>query len=179
MKLKIYYKSIDENIHPVVLKDGEWFDLMAAEDHTFSAPHNAYNTRITQYDSYKISLGIAMSLPVGIEAILAPRSSLFEKKGLELVNSIGVIDSTYSGNSDIWNAYLKASRDCVVTKGERIVQFRLQPSQRASVLLQRLSLSTLMILVDLIVEGMVLLVDIKKYSKWELSMQYVSYYSAY
>ena len=74
-----------------------------------------------------------MSLPVGIEAILAPRSSLFEKKGLELVNSIGVIDSTYSGNSDIWNAYLKASRDCVVTKGERIVQFRLQPSQRASV----------------------------------------------
>lgn len=133
MKLKIYYKSIDENIHPVVLKDGEWFDLMAAEDHTFSAPHNAYNTRITQYDSYKISLGIAMSLPVGIEAILAPRSSLFEKKGLELVNSIGVIDSTYSGNSDIWNAYLKASRDCVVTKGERIVQFRLQPSQRASV----------------------------------------------
>nr|DAG93829.1 MAG TPA: dUTPase [Crassvirales sp.] len=133
MKLKIYYKSIDENIHPVVLKDGEWFDLMAAEDHTFSAPHNAYNTRITQYDSYKISLGIAMSLPVGIEAILAPRSSLFEKKGLELVNSIGVIDSTYSGNSDIWNAYLKASRDCVVTKGERIVQFRLQPSQKASV----------------------------------------------
>lgn len=133
MKLKIYYKSIDENIHPVVLKDGEWFDLMAAEDHTFSAPHNAYNTRITQYDSYKISLGIAMSLPVGIEAILAPRSSLFEKKGLELVNSIGVIDSTYSGNSDIWNAYLKASRDCIVTKGERIVQFRLQPSQRASV----------------------------------------------
>lgn len=133
MKLKIYYKSIDENIHPVVLKDGEWFDLMAAEDHTFSAPHNVYNTRITQYDSYKISLGIAMSLPVGIEAILAPRSSLFEKKGLELVNSIGVIDSTYSGNSDIWNAYLKASRDCVVTKGERIVQFRLQPSQKASV----------------------------------------------
>lgn len=133
MKLKIYYKSIDENLHPVVLKDGEWFDLMAAEDHTFSAPHNAYNTRITQYDSYKISLGIAMSLPVGIEAILAPRSSLFEKKGLELVNSIGVIDSTYSGNSDIWNAYLKASRDCVVTKGERIVQFRLQPSQKASV----------------------------------------------
>lgn len=133
MKLKIYYKSIDENTHPVVLKDGEWFDLMAAEDHTFSAPHNAYNTRITQYDSYKISLGIAMSLPVGIEAILAPRSSLFEKKGLELVNSIGVIDSTYSGNSDIWNAYLKASRDCVVTKGERIVQFRLQPSQKASV----------------------------------------------
>ena len=133
MKLKIYYKSVDENIQPVVLKDGEWFDLMAAEDHTFLAPHNAYNTRITQYDSYKISLGIAMSLPVGIEAILAPRSSLFEKKGLELVNSIEVIDSTYSGNSDIWNAYLKASRDCVVTKGERIVQFRLQPSQRASV----------------------------------------------
>lgn len=133
MKLKIYYKSVDENIQPVVLKDGEWFDLMAAEDHTFLAPHNAYNTRITQYDSYKISLGIAMSLPVGIEAILAPRSSLFEKKGLELVNSIGVIDSTYSGNSDIWNAYLKASRDCVVTKGERIVQFRLQPSQKASV----------------------------------------------
>lgn len=133
MKLKIYYKSIDENIHPVVLKNGEWFDLMAAEDHTFSAPHNAYNTRITQYDSYKISLGIAMSLPEGIEAILAPRSSLFEKKGLELVNSIGVIDSTYSGNSDVWNAYLKASRDCVVTKGERIIQFRLQPSQKASV----------------------------------------------
>lgn len=133
MKLVINYRSILPEIKPIITDNGEWFDLMAAENVEFAAPHNAYNTRITEYDAKKVSLGIAMSLPKGIEAVILPRSSLYEKKGVTLVNSEGVIDSSYGGDNDIWSAYLKADRASNILCGERIVQFRLQPSQRASI----------------------------------------------
>ena len=133
MKLVVNYRSVDPMIKPVITKNGEWFDLMAAENVEFAAPHNAYNTRITEYDAKKVSLGIAMALPKGIEAVMVPRSSLYGTKGVTLVNSQGVIDSSYSGSDDIWSAYLKADRVSTIHVGERIVQFRLQPSQRASI----------------------------------------------
>ena len=133
MKLVVNYRSVDPSIKPVITDKGEWIDLMAAENVDFAAPHNAYNTRITEYDAKKVSLGIAMSLPKGIEAVILPRSSLYGNKGVTLVNSQGVIDSSYSGDNDIWSAYLKADRASTILVGERIVQFRLQPSQRASI----------------------------------------------
>lgn len=46
-------------------------------------------------------MGVAMQLPQGYEAILAPRSSTFKRYGLLQSNSIGVIDSTYNGDDDI------------------------------------------------------------------------------
>lgn len=133
MKLTIPYCSVDKDIAPVINDNGEWFDLVVAENVDFQAPHNAYNTRITQYDTKKVSLGIAMALPKEFEAIVVPRSSLYHKKALTLVNSIGIIDSSYNGDQDIWAAYLKADKQTSLTKGDRIVQFRIQPSQKASI----------------------------------------------
>lgn len=56
---------------------------------------------LRQGDQKYINLGIAMKLPDGYEAIMAPRSSTFKNWGILQSNSIGVIDSTYCGDNDI------------------------------------------------------------------------------
>lgn len=74
-----------------------------------------------------------MKLPDGFEAIVAPRSSLYIKKHLLLTNSIGVIDNAYNGNTDYWQANFRSTQDGTIIKGERIVQFRIQLSQKATI----------------------------------------------
>lgn len=54
-----------------------------------------------QGDQKYINLGVAMKLPEGYEAIMAPRSSTFKNWGITQSNSIGVIDSSYCGDNDI------------------------------------------------------------------------------
>lgn len=93
---------------------GDWIDLRAAEDVTMKA------------GEYKmIPLGVAMELPKGYEALVAPRSSTFKKHGVILVNSIGVIDESYNGDGDEWNFLAFAVRDTRIHKNERICQFRI------------------------------------------------------
>mgnify|MGYP001158040621 CR=1 FL=1 len=72
-----------------------------------------------------IKLGVAMKLPDGYEAHIAPRSSTFEKYGLLLTNSVGVIDNSYSGNDDEWLGKFYATRDGSLSIGDRLLQFRL------------------------------------------------------
>lgn len=93
---------------------GDWIDLRCAEDVTLKA------------GEYKmIPLGVAMELPKGYEAIVAPRSSTFRKYGVMLANSIGIIDESYKGDNDEWNFLAYATRDTVIRKNERICQFRI------------------------------------------------------
>jgi dUTP pyrophosphatase len=93
---------------------GDWIDLRAAVDVTMNA------------GEYKmIPLGVAMELPHGYEALVAPRSSTFKKYGLMLANSIGIIDETYKGDNDEWHFLAFAMRDTVIHKNERICQFRI------------------------------------------------------
>lgn len=76
-----------------------------------------------------IPLGVAMQLPVGYEAILAPRSSSFKKYKFIQTNSIGVIDNSYCGDDDEWCLSVYFVEDSVIPKGSRITQFRIQPCQ--------------------------------------------------
>lgn len=93
---------------------GDWIDLRAAEDVAMKA------------GEYRmIPLGVAMELPKGYEALVAPRSSTFKKYGVILANSIGIIDETYKGDNDEWNFLAFAVRDTVIQKNERICQFRI------------------------------------------------------
>ena len=93
---------------------GDWIDLRAAEDVTMKA------------GEYRmIPLGVAMELPKGYEALVAPRSSTFKKYGILLANSIGIIDEAYKGENDEWNFLAYAVKDTKVHKNERICQFRI------------------------------------------------------
>lgn len=97
---------------------GDWIDLRCAEDIEMKAGE----FRI-------IPLGVAMELPKGYEAIIAPRSSTFKRYGIIAVNSIGIIDNSYCGNDDQWGFVALAMRDTVIHKDDRICQFRLLKNQ--------------------------------------------------
>jgi dUTP pyrophosphatase len=118
MKIKIKYLRDIEKIKEIAV--GDWIDLRAAVDVEMKA------------GEYKmIPLGVAMELPKGFEALVAPRSSAFRRYGVLLANSIGVIDESFKGDNDEWNFLAYAIRDTVVPKNERICQFRIiehQPS---------------------------------------------------
>ena len=79
-----------------------------------------------------ISLGVAMQLPPGFEAVVVPRSSTFSKFKVLLANSFGVIDNTYCGSNDIWAFNAIAFDKTVIHKGDRICQFKVQLSQKAT-----------------------------------------------
>ncbi len=97
---------------------GDWIDLRAAENVTLKAGENSI-----------ISLGVSMKLPDGYEAHIVPRSSTFKKWGIIQTNHMGVIDSSYSGNNDIWGMPVYAIRDTEIKLNERICQFRIMKKQ--------------------------------------------------
>lgn len=93
---------------------GDWIDLRAAED-----------VSMTAGEFKLIPLGVAMELPEGYEALVAPRSSTFKNLGILLANSIGVIDESYCGDNDEWHFPAYAVKDTFIHKNERICQFRI------------------------------------------------------
>ena len=97
---------------------GDWCDLYVYEDVTMVAGEQKY-----------ISQGVAMQLPEGFEAIVAPRSSTFKRWGLLQTNGIGIIDNSFCGDDDIWIFPALATRDVTIPKGTRICQFRIQKKQ--------------------------------------------------
>ena len=117
---KISIKYFDQGMEKLTYIDGksDWIDLRAAE------------AVILKEGEYKlIPLGVAMKLPEGYEAHVLPRSSTFKNFGIILVNSMGVIDNSYSGDNDQWCFPALAMRDTMINKGDRICQFRIMKNQ--------------------------------------------------
>ena len=76
-----------------------------------------------------INLGVAIELPEGYEAHIAPRSSTFKTWGILQTNSVGVVDSTYCGPTDWWKMPVMATEYTHIKKGDRICQFRIMEIQ--------------------------------------------------
>ena len=117
MKLRV--KFFDKNLYPYGLqkiggKKSDWIDLRASKD------------IVLEKGSYTlIPLGVAIQLPEGYEAIIAPRSSTYKNFHVLQTNSIGVIDETYCGDNDEWKLPVLAIHETEIKKGERICQFRI------------------------------------------------------
>lgn len=145
MKLKIKVKRLNKNINlPEVIDKGDFIDLRAAKSVTMHAPQagtlkrhkvngSEFSHRDVEFDFKLIPLGIAMELPKGFIAVLTPRSSTFKKYGITQANSIGVIDQTYCGDNDEWKFPAIAYRDTLIPEGDRICQFEIRLSQKATV----------------------------------------------
>jgi dUTP pyrophosphatase len=119
MAKKIYIKYHDETLERCKKIDvGAWIDLRAAE--TVEMKAGEYR---------EISLGVSMRIPSGYEAIIAPRSSTYKRWGIIESNSIGVVDPGYCGDQDIWKFPAIAMRDTIISKGDRICQFRIMKNQ--------------------------------------------------
>jgi dUTP pyrophosphatase len=72
-----------------------------------------------------VGLGFAAAVPDGHVALLLPRSSA-AKSGLELANTVGVIDSDYRGE---WKAALRTKHGLAHSwsAGDRLLQFLVVP----------------------------------------------------
>lgn len=112
MEIKIKYWEGMGKIEDI--KEGDWIDLRSRE--TIDLATGNYR---------EIPLGVAMKLPEGYEAHIAPRSSTFKKWGIIQVNSVGVVDSSYCGNNDEWKVPVLALRQTRIHAGDRICQFRI------------------------------------------------------
>lgn len=115
VKVKYFTDKIDRLEK---IEQGSWVDLRVAEDVEMEAG-----------EFRLLPLGVAMQLPEGYEAIVAPRSSTYKKWGIIQANSIGVIDFSYQGDSDQWLFPAIALVDTKIPRNTRICQFRIQKEQ--------------------------------------------------
>ena len=117
-EIKIKYFSDDMEELCYVDGKSDWIDLRSAQEVTLKAG-----------ESRLIPLGVAMRLPQGFEAHIAPRSSTFQNYGILQTNSVGVVDCSYCGDNDQWHMPVYATRDVTIEKGARICQFRIMENQ--------------------------------------------------
>ena len=121
MKIKVKYFENWEGltVEPLNKIDkGDWIDLRTND--TIS---------LRKGDFRLIPLGIGMKLPEGYEAHVAPRSSTFKNWGIIQVNSVGVIDNSYSGDNDQWFMPVYATKDTTIQRNDRVCQFRIVEKQ--------------------------------------------------
>jgi dUTP pyrophosphatase len=123
LQIKIKYHDTETftvpRLQEIVI--GDWIDLYTAED-----------VELKQFEFKLISLGVSMALPAEHEANIVPRSSAFKSFGVLQTNSYGVIDNSYSGDSDVWRFPALAMRDTVIPAGTRLCQFRLNKTMKES-----------------------------------------------
>ena len=139
MKLKIKVKVLTEGCMPLINENGDWIDLRSAADVLLKPAQagvqyqeNNEKYRDVSFPMSYITLGIAMQLPKGFEAIIAPRSSSPSRYHTFSPNSIGIIDNSYKGSKDQWCLIVSPLREVKISKGDRVCQFRIQLSQKAT-----------------------------------------------
>lgn len=145
MKLKILVKRFKNekgepvvNSIPKVIKKGDWVDLCSSKEFILNAPQagtlkgKEVKHRDVVSEVTYIPLGVAMQLPDGCEAIIAPRSSIAKKIGVMCANSIGIVDNSYKGDGDQWMFPVVTIRKTAIAQNTRLCQFRIQLSQKAT-----------------------------------------------
>ena len=139
MKQIIKVKVLTEGCTPIITEDGDWIDLRAAEDLHLNCPtaemlkkHKGVTYRMVGFQRYMLPLGVAMQLPKGFEAWVVLRSSSNKKFNIIQANHIGIIDQTFCGDNDQWHLPVIAMGEVDIKKGDRVCQFRIAPSQKAT-----------------------------------------------
>lgn len=112
--LEVKIKYFDDACRLEKIEKGDWIDLRSAIDKEY-----------VRGEFILIPLGVAMELPEGYEAHVAPRGSTFKNYGVIETNSVGVVDESYKGDNDQWFMPVLAMRDGIIRKGERVGQFRI------------------------------------------------------
>lgn len=142
--MKIPVKLFNGQVLPKVIQKGDWIDIATTSELNLQGPTaNTLKRKRSNKQDVSVrevifhptftSLDMAMALPDGYEAIIVPRSSTFNKYGIDLGNTIGVIDGSYRGNKDIWGAMIKPYLTTVIPAKTRLFQFRIQLSQKATI----------------------------------------------
>jgi len=121
--MNIKFKKVREVETPIYASEG------AAAMDLFAATEGEYN-QVGDY--YEFKTGIALQIPQNYVGILAPRSSITNKR-MMLGNSLGVIDEDFRGEVTV---RLKAIEGTLnnYQKGERIAQLLIVPCIKAQLI---------------------------------------------
>jgi len=121
MKAKIKRLSPEIELPKYQTKESAAFDIAANADMT-----------IAPGEIVKIPTGLVIESPHGHYLQMSARSSLGSKKGLQMVNAIGIIDRDYSGPEDEVHIIVRnfAEQDVGIKKGERLAQGIFLPVQQ-------------------------------------------------
>ena len=128
MNIKVKY--FNENLEKIEkIEKGDWVDLRACtlKDLTTKKiyPLELCGIMYEPGDAFLIGLGVAMQLPEGYEAHIAPRGSTFKNFQLLQTNSVGVVDESYCGDGDEWFMPVFAINDGQINFNDRVCQFRI------------------------------------------------------
>ena len=137
MKTIIKIKGLNRVLSvPEIIKKGDWIDLRAAQDIELKGPYvvpaRKDVDRKVVFNDVKVPLGVAMELPKGFEASVIVRSGTYKNYKVILANGEGLIDNSYNGDNDQWFAHIVPFEDGFIAEGDRICQFRIQLSQKAT-----------------------------------------------
>ena len=139
MKLKIKVKVLNPVCKPQINEFGDWIDLRSSVDVELKAAQAGVQYQ-KDNEKYRdvfipvtyIPLGVAMELPKGFEAIVASRSSGPKKLGMFIPSGQGIIDWSYNSNTDEWCYVAAPMTNTSIKQGDRICQFKIQLSQKAT-----------------------------------------------
>lgn len=122
MKLKIKVKTFRDQTLPSIIAKGDWIDI----------PYKDMTVHLNKGGFCYLPLGIAVQLPDGFEALVVSRSSTYKNYGVFNPGAVGIIDNSYCGNDDEWMFPAYALEKTVIKSGDRLCQFRIQLSQKAT-----------------------------------------------
>lgn len=122
MRLKIKVKTFRDHTLPKIISKGDWIDLS----------YKDASVHLNEGGFCYLSLGIAVQLPDGFEALVVARSSTYKNYGVFNPGAVGIIDNSYCGNDDEWMFPAYALEETVIKSGSRLCQFRIQLSQKAT-----------------------------------------------
>ena len=117
IKIKFFDKDIDK-LEYIGGDKSNWIDLRSAE-----------TVHLKKGEFHLIPLGVGMKLPDSYEAHVVPRSSTYKNFKVIQTNHMGIIDNSYSGDTDQWMMPVIAMEDTVIHKNDRICQFRIEKIQ--------------------------------------------------
>lgn len=112
VKIKLLDEALGAEVPFYATKQSAGVDLRAAI---------AQDIKMQPGDITLVPTGIAIALPIGVEAQIRPRSGLAAKNGVTVLNSPGTIDSDYRGEI---KAILinHGKEEFVISNGMRIAQ---------------------------------------------------------
>jgi dUTP pyrophosphatase len=121
MRVKVKrLKQVDAMLPEYKTPGAAGFDLATAE-----------NVTIWPGQTQKARTGLVLSIPEGYFLMIAPRSSTWQKYGVRLGNSVGILDEDYSGPNDevllsLWkpegSGFMAPSLPVTIPAGTRLAQ---------------------------------------------------------
>jgi len=113
--MEVFVKRIDKNLElPRYESEGAvGFDLICRK-----------NSKINPNSIELLPSNLVVKVPEDYMLMLAPRSSLFKKKGLIMPNSVGIIDQDYCGDNDelLLQVYNLTNETVEIQRGEKLGQ---------------------------------------------------------